>query len=124
MSDIQIIKGDTSIFEVDVTRLNESTGLDEAVDLTDAKAWFTAKETFADPDDQAIVLYNSEDDIANITIAEIEGIVRVSIDPADTAAYPNRWLVYDVQIKEVDGTVTTVERGNIELLKQATISQV
>jgi hypothetical protein len=124
MSDIQMGKGDTKIFDVEVTKTDPDTGLDVVVPLTDAKAWFTAKETSSDTDADAIIIYNNVDNPLNVIITEADGIVRIVIDPADTVDYPNRWLVYDVQIKEVDGTITTVERGNIELLKQATISTV
>ena len=122
MSDIQMTKGDSKSFNVYVTRENPVTGVDEVVDLTGAKAWFTAKATHQDADTSAIFKKNSVDNPTKVIITALTGVIRINIDPADTESYPYRWLVYDIQIKEASGIVTTVQRGKLELLTESTIS--
>ena len=122
MSDIQMTKGDTKSWDVFVTRENPVTGLDEVVNLTGAKAWLTVKRTSKDDDASAVFKKNSTDNPTKVIITALTGIVRVTIDPADTESYPYRWLNYDVQVKESNGVVTTVARGKLELLSESTIS--
>jgi len=115
-------KGDTKSWDVFVTRENPVTGLDEVVNLTGAKAWLTVKRTSKDDDASAVFKKNSTDNPTKVIITALTGIVRVTIDPADTESYPYRWLNYDVQVKESNGVVTTVARGKLELLSESTIS--
>lgn len=118
---IQMRRGDTTVFDVAVTRYNPITGRDEPV-TTMTKAWFTAKKTRADADAQAIISYNSLDDNVNCFITS--NVVRVIIAAADTATLLEKWFEYDVQIRETDGTITTVQSGRLEILKDATIINV
>lgn len=119
MSDIIMVKGDTAVFDVPITRYNPTTDEYEPVSLTGAKAWFTAKRNSYEADDtNAVIAKNSTDDPANVAMSS--NVVRVIIDPEDTEDYPDRWLVYDLQIKEADGTVTTVEYGSIEFVRDRT----
>jgi len=122
VSDIQMTKGDTKSWDVFVTRENPTTGLDEVVDLTGAKAWLTVKKTSKDDDASALFQKDSAADPTKVVITALTGKVRVTIDPADTESYPYRWLNYDVQVKESTGVVTTVARGKLELLSESTIS--
>lgn len=121
MSDLVIIKGDTTIFDVFVTRVNQTTGVDEPV-TTIAKAWFTAKRNSNDIDDDAFISLDSVANPAQVVITPLAGTVRITLSPGDTVAYDHNWLEYDVQVKEVDGTVTTVRRGQMKLLKHATVT--
>jgi len=122
MTDIQIPKGDSETFDVFVTRANEDTGVEEVVPLTGAKAWFTAKKESTDADVDAIIAKDSVADPSEVVITGIEGKVRITITPADTVSYDGKYLEYDVQVKEVDGTVTTVQKGRIEFGKNITVS--
>lgn len=122
MTDIQSIKGDTQGFDVFVTKYNEVTGEDEIVNLTGAKAWFTAKRTSEDLDSAAIIKLDSVANPSQVVITGVTGKVRITLAPADTVNSPVKWLEYDVQIKEVDGTVTTVQKGKLELTKNITRS--
>jgi hypothetical protein len=124
MTDIQMVKGDTTIFDVHVTRFNPTTGLDENVPLTGAKAWFTAKKESTDLDASAVIAKNSVDHPSQVGITVSTAMVRVTIIPTDTVNYPSKWLNYDVQVREADGTITTVQKGKLELLKQATVASV
>jgi hypothetical protein len=120
MTDMILNRGDSIIFDVGVVRLNPTTGLNEPV--TAQKAWFTAKVNSRDADVDAIIKKDSVSTPTKVLVTA--GNVRVFLDPADTAIYKDRWLVYDVQIKEASGSITTVERGKIELKKDVTISTV
>jgi hypothetical protein len=123
LRDIQMVKGDTNVFDVYVTRYNPTTGLDEVVPLTDAKAWFSAKRESRDLDADAVISLNSVDDGAQVAITASAGVVRITLVPGDTGTLPEKWYQYDVQLKESPtNVVTTIQRGRLELLKQATIS--
>jgi hypothetical protein len=115
-------KGDTFTFDVFVTRVNEVTGVEEIVPLSGARAWFTAKKISTDSDANAIIAKDSVTDPSEVVITGVEGKVRITIVPADTVSYPGKYLEYDVQVKEVDGTVTTVQKGRLELGKNITVS--
>ena len=117
-------KGDSSSWDVFVTRYDPVTHLDAAVNLTGAKAWFTAKRTSRDLDADAIIKKDSTTNPTQVTIVApaTQGKVRISLIPADTVNHNGRWLQYDVQVREADGTVTTVAEGKLEFTKQATIT--
>ena len=124
MTDIQMVKGDFVVMDVLVTRLNSETGLDTPVDLTDAKVWFVAKEESAHTDVEAVININSEDnpDEIHVIDPENQGIIEISIIPSRTVDYPYKWLLYNVQVREVDGLISTVQSGYLELLKNVAIS--
>jgi hypothetical protein len=122
MTDIQMPKGDTQTFDVFVTRVNQVTGVEEIVPLAGARAWFTAKKVSTDSDANAIIAKDSVTDPSEVVITDVEGKVTITIIPADTVSYPGKYLEYDVQVKEVDGTVTTVQKGRLELGKNITVS--
>jgi len=122
MTDIQMTKGDTETFDVFVTRKDEVTGVEEIVPLDGAMAWFTAKEESTDLDASAVIAKDSVADPSEVVITGVEGKVRITITPADTVSYDGKYLEYDVQVKEVDGTVTTVQKGRVEFGKDITVS--
>jgi hypothetical protein len=70
----------------------------ELEDLTGKTLWFTAKRKLTDPDAAAIIAKKSGE---GIDILEL-GKAVIEIDPADTAALPNRdtTLYCDVQVLE------------------------
>lgn len=122
MTDIQMIKGDTTTFEVAVTRYNSTTGLDVPVNLTGSKVWFTAKRTRRDTDASAFVLLNSTINPSQIIIVApaTNGIISITLTPADTETFSDKWLMYDVQLRESDNTITTVQSGRLELIRDST----
>jgi hypothetical protein len=111
---IQFVKGDTKVFAVLCTRYNPTTMVDDPV--TPVKAWFTAKRRSSDLDADAVILKDSTGSDVIITGNQ----VQVNIRPADTENVTDKWLRYDVQIREADGSVWTVERDKLELLPQET----
>lgn len=120
---IQATRGDTAIFDVTVTRFNPVTEEDEIVNLTGAKAWFTVKRNRNDVDANAVVQRNSELNPSEVLITPVQGLIQVTLLPADTQDLKDRWLRYDVQVKEASGVVTTVASGRLELIHDATIVQ-
>lgn len=123
MTDIRVVRGDDLVFDVYATRFNEATGLDEPVPLTGGKAWFTIKHSTRDLDTDAILHFNSLDDPTKVMIVNpAEGQVRIDLTPADTIDLPRSYLPFDVQIKEADGTVTTIARGSVEVDRDVTVS--
>lgn len=115
MSKLQIRRGDTAVIRVAVTRRDPDTGLVTAVNLTGAKMWFTAKRAFKDADAGAVIQKGT----TNTTLSGIEitnaalGFAEVTVDPDDTVdlAADTTWLYYDVQLKETDDRLSTVQSG-------------
>lgn len=118
MTDISMVKGDSITLDTAVIRLDDD-GITE-VPVTATKAWFTAKISDRDVDGDSIIALNSQDNEDNVIIAY--GNVRVILDPDHTINYGSRWLLYDLQISETDGTITTVERGKIEFKSNITMT--
>lgn len=120
MTDIVMTRGDSVIMDVGVVRYNPSTGLNDPV--TASKAWFTAKANANDLDSAAIIKKDSVSSPTKVIITA--GNIRIFLDPTDTSVYGDRWLEYDVQIKETSGAITTVERGKIQLKFDVTLTTV
>src|SRR5215831_777731 len=116
MTDLKLMRGDDETLQIYVYRHNESTGLDDPI--TAEKAWFTAKRNTRDPDSDAIIALDSANMPGKVQISS--GKVLVNIDPADTASCLDRLLLYDLQIRETSGTISTVERGFIQLIGDVT----
>jgi hypothetical protein len=115
--DIVATKGDTIGFDVYATA-----GEDTPIDLTGGKAWFYVKREHRDGDLDAVISLNTVDDPTKITFVApaTNGQIQVSLAPDDTVNIVDRYLPYDVQIKEANGTVTTVEWGMLELRNNIT----
>lgn len=124
MTDFAIDRGETVTFDVPVVRWNPTTEQFDPVPLSGSKAWFTIKASTRDADTSALVSYNTVDDPANIIVVgnPDNGILRVSIPDTDTDGLPQSYLPYDVQLKEADGTVTTIVKGFIAVSRDVTIS--
>lgn len=97
------------------------------VNLTGAKIWFTAKRAFADADNAALIALST--DTAGITITDaLNGLATLVIPPASTSSLTTPTppapltLYYDIQVKESDGTVTTVQQGRLHIRGDVTRS--
>lgn len=115
--DIEAIKGDTEYYDLAAKRTNGP------IDLTGAsvKAWFTAKKTVDDLDVNAVIALNSTDDPTQVVFTNRPlGEFFVQLVPADTVAIEEESLVYDVQVREQDGRITTVSRGDLHLKQDIT----
>lgn len=96
-----------------------------SVNLTGAKIWFTAKRSYTDADAAAIVAVST--DSGGITILDAPaGHARLVIPPSATASLTTPsppsplTLVYDIQVKESDGTITTVQQGYLKVTGDVT----
>jgi hypothetical protein len=116
--DLKMTRGDTLIFDIYATRG------EAAINLTGAKAWFYVKRETRDTDAAAIISYDTTADPIGIRVVDaVLGLLRVTILPADSVNLPVTYLPYDVQLREGDGTVTTIAKGSIEVDRDATITQ-
>jgi hypothetical protein len=121
--DIPGVKGDTITFDVFATRgVDPVTGAESPINLTGGKAWFTAKRTKGDADANALISLNTVDDPVGIRfiLPPTLGQIRITLVPDDTVNIVDRYVPFDVQIREVDNTVSTVERGYLELHRDIT----
>jgi hypothetical protein len=89
-----------------------------SVNLTGAKVWFTAKRAWTDADSAAVIALST--DLGGITITDASaGTARLTIPPAATASLTTPpppsplTLLYDIQVKEADGSITTVQQGHL-----------
>jgi hypothetical protein len=130
MAHLTAKKGDTIPLEVAMNRsapgeLPHSAPVVTPVDLTGSvEIWFTAKRSFTDLDDDAVIrLGTLNTGLSGITVTDAaNGRARVIIPAAATAGLEpgTVFLVYDVQLLELDGTLTTVDSGRLALVDQVT----
>jgi hypothetical protein len=115
--DIEAVKGDTEYYDLAAKR---KTGVISLVGLN-VKAWFTAKRTKEDIDADAVILLNSETHPTQVVFTDRPaGLFFVQLLPEDTVDIEEDSLVFDVQVREQDGRVTTVSRGNLLLVQDIT----
>lgn len=108
-----IKRGDTIRLALVVTR---SSG---PVNLTGAALTFTAKRKINDADIDAIAQKTIG---AGITVTDaVNGEAVITLPPADTDAFTrDTTLQCDVQMIELDGTITTIADGTIEVTRDVT----
>ena len=117
-------KGDTHYLEVLVTRKDQD-GVDQPVDLTGAGMWFTAKNKISDDDIDAVIRKGTSNvSLTGIDITgAVDGEALVTLQPNDTAVGKGTvFLVWDLQLEESDGTITTLNGGRLALSDQVTVS--
>jgi hypothetical protein len=121
-TNLTLHKGDTHYLEVAVTR-EDSNGVDQPVNITDAKLWFTAKVDAKDLDEDAIIQKGT----TNTTLSGIDitdaagGEAVIKLDAADTeVGIGTQFLYWDLQMKETDNTITTLNSGRLALSDQIT----
>lgn len=117
----EMFRGDSLGFEIEMANPETNAPLS----LAGAKFWFTAKHAYADPDERAAIRLDSDpvNGRGGITIVdEARGLARVDIPPIATRAFADGVvnLVYDVQIKEAGGAVSTVEIGTLSVYPDVT----
>jgi hypothetical protein len=91
------------------------------VDLTGAKIWFTVKNAVNDPDRAAVVsLFTPSSGVAVLIAAQ--GTFSVTGDPNTFAAYGDMPVdfVFDLQLKEASGRITTIETGTLVVTPDVT----
>ncbi len=108
-------RGDT--FEQTLTFTNQDGSVK---DITGSTVWFTVKLRFSDLDAAALVQVDSTGAELVITDASA-GIATLQLLPATTLLLVAPCYVYDIQIKETAGRVTTPQRGALVVGDHATI---
>lgn len=115
---IEMIRGDTKVLTITVTRDGQP------YDLTGHTLWLTAKRTPTDADSAAVFQLSTT--AGGITITNAAGgVARAEIAPTHTESLPavvNR-LVYDVQIADGTGGVYTVASGELVVRPDVTITR-
>lgn len=107
----EMSRGDTLSFDLSLT--DPLTGA--PLLLTGAKIWFTAKNNYVDADNLAVIALDTAL-LGGVTILSATGgTMRVVIPPLATRSFPDgpTRVVYDVQIKNAAGAISTVESGEI-----------
>jgi hypothetical protein len=118
MGQIQLIRGDSKVLTVSVTRNNAP------YDLTGHTLRFTAKYRYSDPDSQAVFQLTSAPG-GGITVTNATGgQARIEIEPVHTASLPpvRTRLVYDLQLTDGGGGVYTVDIGELVVAPDVTIT--
>lgn len=125
MTNITATQGDTIVLATTITRKDPDTGAQNAVDITSAKLWFTAKYDPSDTDLDALVqLGSAETNLDGIakSATPTDGKAQVTIPATITQDLdPNTVFVYwDIAMEEADGTITTVDWGRMALTNDVT----
>lgn len=118
MAQIQLIRGDSKVLTVSVTRSGSP------YDLSGHTLRFTAKYRYSDPDSEAVFQLSSSPG-AGITVTNAaQGQARIEIAPVHTQNLPavRTRLVYDLQLTDGGGGVYTVDIGEIIVLPDVTIT--
>lgn len=107
---ISIIRRDDT--DIQVTVKNDE---GNAIDITGYTVYFTVKENSNDSDDDAIIT-------KNITSHSnpSAGITSISLDKTETDIEEGDYL-YDFQIKDTDGNISSTERGTFSVVNDITI---
>lgn len=116
MADLRLVRGDTYSLPFAITDSN-----DDAVNLTSYTVWFTMKYQTADLDAAAVMQLETGSGISITSAAG--GTGTIDIAASDWATYSTgKNLVWDLQIKHTDGTVTTVDSGRVLVTQDVTIT--
>lgn len=119
MTDLEIRRGDTNEITLVVTA-PDANGVAQPVNLTSCLLWFTIKRDWEDTDLSAVVIKTIGSGIT-VTAPPTAGLAVAKLDPVDTSALVGlQRLVYDVQLREADGTITTVASGYVQVTRDAT----
>ncbi len=111
LKDLSLKKRDTNI--LDIFFIDE---LGRPVDITGATVFLTIKPT-ATTVDASATLSKTITDLTDAPAGECE----ITITPADLAGVAVGNFLYDIQIKESDGTIHTVAEGNLCVKTDLTI---
>lgn len=117
MSILQATRGDDEIYELTLKQRDGT-----ALNLTGVSIWFTVKRSHEETDVQAIVRKTVGSGITIVNAAI--GRADVRILAADLASLPPRrtTLVWDCQVRDAAGFVSTVDRGQLVVDPDVTIA--
>lgn len=117
MTDLRMTRGDDKAFAFVLT-----TASGDPLDLTGASVYMTAKEAYSDTDDGATFQKTNLDGITVLNAAN--GLIRVDLVPTDTEDLDDRRvrLYYDIQVRDADDKVTTVQSGRLVVYPDVTLT--
>lgn len=107
MSLLRITRGDNALFSMNIVNY-----VGDALDITGAEIWFTAKYGPNDADEDAVFqkTIGNGIDIVDAPLGEI----NIVLDPEDTdSLLDTNKLRFDVQIKDASDKVYTIESGTL-----------
>lgn len=110
MSALTMKRGDTLKFKT-IVRID-----DVVVDITGWKVWYTVKQSYAELDANATFRADTTDATGAVAITNgPAGEITVKMPPSATfgMADTDVTLYYDVQVKNLDDEVSTVDSGTI-----------
>lgn len=115
MVDLEVTRGDTESLQATVV---DAVGV--AINLTGATIRFTVRASAADP---IAVIAKDNAGLGGITVpSPATGIALIALTPANTRLLTNGRWVYDVQVTEASGRVTTVVAGRIRAAAEVTVA--
>ena len=97
-------RGDTKSINLTVT---DDDGV--AVDLTGAEVWLTLKSAVTEADPGVL-----QKKVTSHT-TPLEGKTSITIDPADTDSVSPDDYLYDIQLKQAAGTISTLLQGAFKI---------
>jgi hypothetical protein len=108
MSTLTAIRGDDEIYEL---TLRQADGT--PLNLVGASLWFTIKRSAEDSDAQAVTQKTIGSGITVMDAAAGRADVRIAA--ANMAALPSKRIVlaWDCQVKDANGVISTVDRGEL-----------
>ena len=115
MADITITQGDD---EVQSWVIYDDSG--DPLDITGGKLWFTVKTNYIQTDPGELQLTSPSSGLVLTSAAD--GEVTMTITNTQSAALTAQTYVYDIQFKDVNGKITTLETGTLEVKPQVTTS--
>ena len=117
MTMLEATRGDDETYELTILAADQ-----QPVNLTGAQLWFTAKRSHHHSDAEAIIRKTIG---AGITVVDAAaGRADVKVDAADTAGLPadQLQLVWDCQLKDASGQVSTVDSGRLVIVPDVTVA--
>ena len=116
MPQLTMYRGDSAQFTIIV----EQDG--QAVDLVGSKLWFTAKHQYANKDNEAVMQLTTDPGGGIVLSTTVRGKALVTTSPLATRGFPDGdvALVYDVQMLDITGKITTVESGTLTVKPDVT----
>lgn len=117
MTELRMVRGDTLRLDGVITLGGVP------AKLAGTRLWFTAKRSFGDTDEDAVVRASTT--LGGVAITDPDaGAFTVTLAPRDTAGLTEDavTLVYDVQWRDLLGDVWTVARGTLAVAADVTRS--
>lgn len=122
----RMFRGDTLVFLVQVLKPAPGSVGDcpalVPVDLTGYTVRFTAKYYLPDNDRQAVVQLTNAIGGGIVVTSALAGMATLTVPPSATRFFPDGIvrIVYDVQVVDAGGIVSTVEIGIIQVIPNVT----